>query len=107
MSQASIDKTESSRETLEFSISVAQFSGEATKDTIDVAMVVELLCQLLLTASLSHRTFLEQQENCVRDLMQRLPDDAQLVEAELAKVYHQIKASFNRLAEAIGDNPLS
>jgi hypothetical protein len=93
------------RETVEFNSLPVQQTDESTKETVDEKMVLELLGQLLLTASQAHRTFLEQQEQCVRELMQRIPDSPRLVESELTKVYQQIKASFSRLAEAIGDHP--
>jgi hypothetical protein len=93
------------RETVEFDSLPVQQIDESNKDTVDEKMVLELLGQLLLTASQSHRTFLEQQEQCVRELMQRIPDSPRVVESELAKVYQQIKASFSRLVEAIGDHP--
>jgi hypothetical protein len=35
--------------------------------------------------------------------MQRIADNPRSVEAELANTYQQIKASFSRLVEAIGD----
>jgi hypothetical protein len=95
------------RETVEFDSLPVQVSDESTKETVDEKMVLALLGQLLLTASQSHRTFLEQQEQCVRELMQRIPDSPHLVESELAKVYQRIKASFTRLVEAIGDHPAS
>ena len=94
------------RETVEYNRLPAEITDEANKETVDDKMVIELLGQLLLTASQSHRTFLEQQEHCVRELMQRIPDNPQFVESEIVKVYQQIRASFSRLVEAIGDHPL-
>lgn len=106
MSQQEATERESSRDTVEFDGLLPLLVDEANKETVDDKMVIELLGQLLLTASQSHRTFLEQQENCVRELMQQIPRNPQFVEAELIKVYQQIRASFSRLAEAIGDHPL-
>jgi hypothetical protein len=100
-------ETEAVRETVEFDRLPAQLTDASTKETVDDKLVLELLGQLLLTASQSHRTFLEHQEKCVRELMQKIPDNPPAVEAELAKVYQQIKASFARLVEAIGDHPVS
>ena len=104
MSQLNVTESDESRETVEFDKLPAQFTDEANKETVDDKMVLELLGQLLLTASQSHRTFLEQQECRVRELMQRIPDNPQSVESELAKVYQQIRASFSRLVDAIGDH---
>jgi hypothetical protein len=95
-------KRDVARETVEFD-STIQPVDQATKETVDEKMVLELLGQLLLTASQSHRAFLEQQEQSVRELMQRISDNPRSVEAELANIYQQIKASFSRLVEAIGD----
>jgi hypothetical protein len=100
-------ETEAIRETVEFDSLPAQLTDPSNKETVDDKLVLELLGQLLLTASQSHRTFLEQQEQCVRELMQRIPDNPRAVESELAKVYQQIKASFARLVEAIGDHTAS
>jgi hypothetical protein len=97
-------KRETGRDTVEFGSLPVQFTDDSTKETVDEKMVIELLGQLLLTASQSHRNFLEQQEEHVRELMQRIRENPRQVEAELAKVYQQIKASFTRLAEAIGDH---
>jgi hypothetical protein len=93
------------RETVEFDSLPVQPIDQSTKETVDEKMVLELLGQLLLTAIQSHRVFLEEQEQRVRELMQRIPDNPRLVDAELAAVYQQIKASFSRLVEAIGDHP--
>jgi hypothetical protein len=109
VSQLKVSEVDGVRETVEFTkfpANLAQSVDEASKDTVDDKMVIELLGQLLLTASQSHRTFLEQQEHRVRELMQRIPDSPRFVEAELVKVYQQIRASFTRLVEAIGDHPL-
>lgn len=95
---------EAGRETVEFGSLPVQPADESTKETVDEKMVLELLGQLLLTSSQAHRTFLKQQEQYVSELMQKIPDDPRLVESELAKVYQQIKASFTRLVEAIGDH---
>jgi hypothetical protein len=97
-------KRDHSRDTVEFdSLPVQPLVDQSAKETIDEKLVLELLGQLLLTASQSHRTFLEQQEQSVRELMQRIPDSPRIVETELAKVYQQIRASFSRFVEAIGD----
>lgn len=96
-------KREAARETVEFDSLPVQPVDQSTKETVDEKMVLELLGQLLLTASQSHRAFLEQQEQSVRQLMQRIADNPRSVEAELANTYQQIKASFTRLVEAIGD----
>ena len=96
-------KRDAARETVEFDSLPLQPADQSTKETVDEKMVIELLGQLLLTASQSHRAFLEQQELSVRQLMQRIPDNPRAVEAELANIYQQIKASFSRLVEAIGD----
>jgi hypothetical protein len=106
VSPLNFTESEGIRETVEFDMLPAQPADQASKETVDDKMVLELLGQLLLTASQSHRTFLEQQERCVRSLLLRIPDEPVFVEAELAKVYQQIKASFSRLVEAIGDHPL-
>ncbi len=106
MPQQKVTERDASRDTVEFDGLLPQLADEANKETVDDKMVIELLGQLLLTASQSHRTFLEQQENCVRELMQQIPHNPQVVEVELIKVYQQIRASFSRLAEAIGDHPL-
>jgi hypothetical protein len=95
---------ESVRETVEFDSLPPQPTEASSKETVDDKMVIELLGQLLLTASQSHRTFLEEQERHVGELMQRIPDNPRVVESELAKVYQQIRASFARLVEAIGDH---
>jgi hypothetical protein len=96
-------KRDVARETVEFDSLTIQPVDQSTKETVDEKMVLELLGQLLLTASQSHRAFLEQQEHSVRELMQRISDNPRSVEAELANIYQQIKASFSRLVEAIGD----
>jgi hypothetical protein len=96
-------KREAARETVEFDSLPLQPIDQSTKETVDEKMVLELLGQLLLTASQAHRAFLEQQEQSVRQLMQRIADNPRSVEAELANTYQQIKASFSRLVEAIGD----
>jgi hypothetical protein len=96
---------QSARETVEFDALPADWADPATRETVDDKMVIELLSQLLLSASQTHRTFLEQQEQLVRELMKRIPENPRLVESELLKVYQQIKASFTRLSEAIGDLP--
>ncbi len=95
------------RETVEFDSLPVQLIDQSTKETVDEKMVLELLGQLLLSSMQSHRIFLEQQEQHVRELLQRIPDSPRLVDAELAEVYQQIKASFSRLVEAIGDHPAS
>jgi hypothetical protein len=92
------------RETVDFDSLPAQLTNESSKETVNDKLVLQLLGQLLLTASQSHRTFLEQQARCVRELMQRVPDNRRVVETELAMVYQQLKASFSRLVEAIGDH---
>jgi hypothetical protein len=96
-------KREAARETVEFDSLTLPPVDQSTKETVDEKMVLELLGQLLLTASQSHRAFLEQQEQSVRELMLRIPDNPRSVETELANIYQQIKASFSRLVEAIGD----
>jgi hypothetical protein len=104
-------RQEKTRETVEFDTlsSVPDFSilpvDEANKETVDEKLVIELLGQLLLAASRSHRTFLEQQELQVRQLIERIPENPRQVESELARVYQEIRASFSRLVEAIGDHP--
>jgi hypothetical protein len=80
-------------------------ADEASKETVDEKLVIELLGQLLLAASRSHRTFLEQQELQVRQLIEKIPENPRQVEMELAKIYQEIRASFSRLVEAIGDHP--
>ena len=95
------------RETIEFDSLPDSLISRANVETIDDKMVLELLGQLLITASQSHRTFLKQQEQFVRDLMLRIPDSPRVVESELLEVYQKIKASFSRLVEAIGDHPES
>jgi hypothetical protein len=105
VSQLKVTEDDGVRETVEFNKFPDQLTDEASKETVDDKMVIELLAQLLLTASQSHRTFLEQQELRVRELMQRIPDNPLFVESELVKVYQQIRASFSRLVEAIGDHP--
>jgi hypothetical protein len=95
------------RETVEFDSLPTHLTDISNRETVDDKMVLELLAQLLLAASQSHRTFLEQQEQCVRELIQRIPDNPRIVESELIKVYQQIKQSFSRLVEAIGDHPVS
>ena len=107
MLPAKATERETARETVEFDSLPVQPTNPSTKDTVDEKMVLELLGQLLLISSQSHRKFLEEQEQCVRELMQRIPDSPRVVEAELAKVYQQIKASFTRLVEAIGDHHVS
>jgi hypothetical protein len=107
MEPVSTDESDPTRETLEFSAPPAASSDQALKDTVDDKLVLELLGQLLITASQSHRSYLEKQEIYVSELVQRLPADARFVESELAKVYQDIKASFSRLVEAIGDDPLT
>ncbi|HEX4413765.1 MAG TPA: hypothetical protein VH107_09065 [Lacipirellulaceae bacterium] len=104
MSSRTTTNREAGRDTVEFGSLPVQSSDQSTKETVDEKMVLELLGQLLLTASQSHRNFLEQQEKQVRELMQKIPHSPRLVESELAKVYQQIKASFSRLVEAIGDH---
>jgi hypothetical protein len=106
VSPQKVTEPDAVRETVEFNKLPAQLTDEANKETVDEKMVIELLAQLLLTSSQSHRTFLEYQECYVRELMQRIPDNPQFVQAELVKVYQQIRASFSRLVEAIGDHPL-
>jgi hypothetical protein len=96
-------KRDAAHETVEFDSLPVELIDQSTKETVDEKLVLELLGQLLLTASQSHRTFLEEQEKSVRELMQKIPDSPRTVEAELAKVYQQIRASFARLVEAIGD----
>lgn len=105
MAQRSVN-SEGGHDTVEFDSLTLPLNGDALKDTVDEKLVIELLGQLLLTASQAHRTLLEEQENRVRSLMQRIADDPQSVEAELLKVYQDIKASFSRLVQAIGDHPL-
>ena len=107
MSQSKATERDGVRETVEFTSLPVQPTDEANKETLDDKMIIELLGQLLLTASQSHRTFLEQQEHNVRELMQQIPDNPRFVESELAKVYQQIRASFSRLAEAIGDHTVA
>ena len=107
MSQSKVTERDAVRETVEFDGLPVQLTDAANKETVDDKMVLELLGQLLLTASQSHRTFLEHQELCVRELMQQIPDRPRFVESELAKVYQQIRASFSRLVEAIGDHPVA
>jgi hypothetical protein len=104
MSQSNVKQAEVNRETIEFDGLPTQFNDPSSKETVDDKLVIELIGQLLLTASRSHRAFLEQQEHLVVELMQQIPANPRLVEAELAKVYQQIKASFIRLVEAIGDH---
>jgi hypothetical protein len=72
---------------------------------VDDKLVIELLCQLLLNASQTHRMFLQEQERALLELIERIPENPRVVEAEVLKVYQQIKASFSRLVEAIGDHP--
>lgn len=95
--------SEGARETVEFDSLPADWADPASRETVDDKMVIELLSQLLLTASQTHRTFLEEQERLVRELAKKIPENPRFVEAELLKVYQQIKASFTRLIEAIGD----
>lgn len=96
-----------SRDTVEFDSLPSDWMDPANRETVDDKLVIELLSQLLLTASRTHRTFLEQQEQLVQELIDRIHDNPRIVEAELLKVYQQIKASFSRLVEAIGDLPHS
>jgi hypothetical protein len=103
--QAKASERDVVRETVEFDCLPVQRIDQSTKETVDEKMVLELLGQLLLTAIQSHRVFLEEREQHVRELMQRIPENPRLVDAELAAVYQQIKASFSRLVEAIGDHP--
>jgi hypothetical protein len=93
------------RETVEFDSLPVQRIDPSTKETVDEKMVLELLGQLLLSAMQSHRVFLKSQEQRVRELIAKIPDSPRIVDAELAEVYQQIKASFSRLVEAIGDHP--
>lgn len=106
MSPSKLKPTEGNRDTVEFDALPIQSDDLSSKVTVDDKLVIELIGQLLLTASQSHRTFLEQQERLVVELMHQIPEKPRLVEAELAKVYQQIRASFVRLAEAIGDHSL-
>jgi len=106
MSLSKANKSEGNRDTVEFEAFPLQSDDSSSKDTVDDKLVIELIGQLLLTASQSHRTFLEQQERLVVELMHQIPEKPRFVEAELAKVYQQIRASFVRLAEAIGDHSL-
>ena len=107
MPQSKATERDGARETIEFTSFPPQLTDQANKETVDDKMVLELLGQLLLTASQSHREFLQQQEDSVRDLMKRIPDNPQFVESELAKVYQQVRVSFSRLVEAIGDYPVA
>ena len=93
------------RKTIEFDSLPDSLISSANVETIDDKMVLELLGQLLITASQSHRTFLEQQEEFARDLMLRISDSPRVVESELLEAYQRIIASFSRLVEAIGDYP--
>ncbi len=98
-------RQEKNRETVEFDSLPSQPTNEANKETVDEKLVIELLGQLLLAASRSHRTFLKQQEQQVRQLIEKIPENPQHVETELARIYQEIRASFSRLVEAIGEHP--
>lgn len=84
MSQSKATERNGVRETIEFTSFLLPQTDEANKETVDDKMVLELLGQLLLAASQSHRIFLQQQEDSVRDLMKRIPDNPRFVESELA-----------------------
>ena len=99
-----IVRQEKSRETVEFDSLPNLSTDEANKETVDEKLVIELLGQLLLAASRSHRTFLEQQEAHVRLLIEKIAENPRHVESELARIYQEIRASFSRLVEAIGDH---
>src|SRR4051794_1704506 len=75
------------RETVEFDNLPGELIDQSTRETVDEKMIVELLGELLLASMKSHRVFLGQQEERVRELMQRIPDSPRFVDAELAEVY--------------------
>ena len=97
-------RQEKNRDTVEFDSLPELPADEANKETVDEKLVIELLGQLLLAASRSHRTLLEQQEQLVHQLIEKIPENPRHVEAELARIYQEIRASFSRLVEAIGDH---
>lgn len=96
---------QNARETVEFDSLPSDWVDSSNRETVDDKLVIELLSQLLLTASQTHRTFLEEQERVVRELLTKIPENPRFVESELLKVYQQIRASFTRLVDAIGDLP--